>query len=271
MSDGQIIFLRKNHLDADRINPVITITDSVASNTGQNSVFQLRNRNNISGWSTTGSDDTANTEILSEFGDLLNIDFIEIIRHNFKDYLIEWKDVTDAWNTYVNVTNNTEITNIHSLTSAVNARAIRITVYATQVADADKTLRQLIITEKIHVFEGWPVIKNPTFSRNRKVNRMLSGKVNVSDTRGAFSCELEINISTSANDLEIHQNLYERREGVLMLISGENESQFKAAKKNYANEDIVLVSPIDEYQNPFAKGIYSTGIKVKMKLAEVIR
>lgn len=265
---GQIIFLRKNHMDADRPNPIITITDSVATSTGQTSVFQLRNRNNISGWLTTGSDDTANTEILVEFGDLLNIDFIELVRNNFKDYLVEWKDVSDAWNTYVSVTANTERTNVHALIAPVNARAIRITINSTQIVDADKELRQLIITEKIHVFEGWPVIKNPTFSRGRKINKVLSGKVNVATTRGAFSCELSIRISSSENDMEIHKNLYDRQEGVLMLLSGGDESQFKSATKNYANEDIVLVTPVDEYKNPWEKGIYSTGIKISMKLAE---
>lgn len=268
---GQIMFLRKSHLDADRRNPVITITDSVATNTGQASVFLMRNRNNISGWLTTGSDDTANTEILADFGDILQVDFIELVRHNFKDFLIEWKDVTDTWNTYESVTANEDATTVHLKDTPVAARAIRVTVNSTIIADADKELRQFIISERIHTFEGWPVIKKPRFSRNTKINKMLSGKVNKANTRGAFSCELEIKISRSSNDLEIHQNLYERVEGVLMLISGGDETQFTDAKRNYANEDIVLVSTIDEYENPWTKGVYSTGIKIKMKMAEVVR
>ena len=58
---GQILFLRKNHIDLNRPNPVITITDAAASNTGQDSVIFLRNRNNISGWLTTGSEDATPT------------------------------------------------------------------------------------------------------------------------------------------------------------------------------------------------------------------
>ena len=52
---GQIKFYRKSHIDFDRINPEITVTDSVATNDGQEFINFLRNRNNNSGWNTSGS------------------------------------------------------------------------------------------------------------------------------------------------------------------------------------------------------------------------
>lgn len=268
---NQIEFFRKNHLDLNRDNPSITITDNVASSNGQSSVNQLRNRNNITGWLTTGSDDTANTEILAEFGDLLSVDFVELVRHNFKDFLIEWKDVSDTWNTYENVTSNTELTTIHRKDTAVETRALRITIYSTQTADADKELRQFIATERIHKFNGWPEVNKPTFSKERRVNKMPSGRVNIAKTRGSFSCDLKIKVTSDTDDLAIHEDLYERVEGVLMLITGGDESQFTYNGQNYRNEDIVLVLPIDEYQNPYYKKITTNGIMVNMKLAEVDR
>jgi len=267
---SQIQFLRKNHLDLDRTNPAITITDAVATNTGQDSVDLMRNRNNISGWVTTDSTDAANTEILTTFGDLLDIDFIELIKHNFKDYLIEWQDSVDAWATYATETSNTDSTSIYELDSPVNAKAIRITITAMQVTDSDKELRQLIMTEKRYQFVGWPVVKKPVHSKNRKINKMLSGKVNVIDTRGAFSCELEIKLSGEENDLNMHEEIYEQREGLLMLVSGTDEDQFRTKRKGYRNEDIVLVKAVDEYTNPYYKGQYPNGIKIKMKLAETV-
>lgn len=267
---GQILFCRKNHIDLDRPNPVITITDSVADNTGQDSVVFLRNRNNISGWLTTGSDDTANTEILVELGDYLDVDFIELIKHNFKNYLVEYRDVSMVWHEYVNIVDNAEATNIHDKLIAVNTNAIRITIYDTIIADADKEMRQLIITEKAFRFEGWPVIKKPQHSKNRKNNRVLSGKVRSVTTRGAFSTTLEIKLSGSENDLDMHEKIYDQAEGLLLLISGGDEDQFRTKRKGYKNEDIVLVKAVDEYTNPYDKGVYKIGMKIKMKLEESV-
>lgn len=267
----QILFCRKNHIDLDRVNSTITITDAIATNTGQDSVDFLRNRNNISGWLTTDSTDAANTVILSSFGgDFEDVDYISLIRHNFKDYLVEWQDSFDVWATYVNVASNTKSTNVHQLTTPVNAKAIRITVTAMQTLDEDKEMRQLIITEKKFKLVGWPVIKKPVHSRNRKNNKMLSGKINVVDTQGAFSVDLSIKLTGDDNDLSIHEDLYDQIEGLLLLLSGGDEDQFQTKRRGYRNEDIVLVKTINEYTNPYYKGQYISGIKVLIKLAEVI-
>lgn len=265
----QILFLRKNHIDLDKFNINITVTDSVATNTGQDSVDFVRNRNNISGWVTTNSDDTANTVFLVEMGDFLPVDWVQLIKHNFKDYLIEYRDALDAWQTYENVTNDIKSTTIYKKDSQVSTDAIRITIYGTQVADADKELRQLIITEKKYQFEGYPVIKKPVHSTNKKKNKMLSGKLNIVGTRGSFSTELEIRLSTNNNDLTIHEQLYDQLEGVHLLLSGGDEDQFKTSRKGYRNEDIYLVKPSDEYSNPYDRGVYVNGIRVRMRLAEV--
>lgn len=267
---GQILFLRKNHIDLDRPNPTITITDATAESTGQDSVEFLRNRNNISGWVTTGSNDAANTEMLIEFGEFLNVDFVELILHNFKDYLIEYRDEALAWQTYVNISSNTTSTSIHEKDTPVVANAFRITITGTQVADADKEMRQLIITEKKYRFEGWPEIRKPTHSKNKIINKMLSGKSRVVTKRGAFSTELRIKLTGSENDLGLWEDLYEQIEGVLLLISGGDEDQFRTKRKGYRNEDIVLVKATDELMNPYDKGVYKIGMVFKVKLGESV-
>lgn len=267
---GQILLFRKNHIDLQRPNPVITITDNVALDNGQDSVIYLRNRDNISGWLTTDSTDAANTEILVEMFDFQNVDFISLIGNNFKNYTIEWRDEFLVWNTYASISANTLTTNSHLKDTPVVTDAIRITITGTQIADADKELRQLIITEKIHQFEGWAKISKPKHSSNRKKNKVISGKVRVVKQRGAFSCQLDIKLTTNSNDLQIHEDLYEYEEGVLLLLSGALPEQFVTQRKGYRDEDIVLVKTIDEYVNPYDMGVYTSGIKVKIKLEESV-
>jgi hypothetical protein len=269
-SDGQILFFEKSFIDFDQPNATITITDNVAIDNGQASVNLLRNRNNISGWVTTESDDTANTEILINTGDIYEIDFIELIRHNFKDFTIEFKNNLNNWEILETVTNNEKETSVFILDNSINTRELRITIQATMIANADKSLRQIIVSRSKYSLNGFPLIKKPTHSKDRKKNKTLSGRTIITDRLGAFSCELDIKLTRDDNDLSFHEDMYNQNIGVLMLLSGGKEEQFSTLRKGYKNEDIVLVSPIDEYVNPYDKGVYTSGIRVRMKLAEVV-
>lgn len=268
---GQIKFYRKSHIDADRVSPVITVTDLTATNNGQDFIKFLRNRNNNSGWNTSGSDDAANTQILVDLGDYQNVDMIMFVRHNFKNFLIEFYDSDlGDFNTYENVIDNEVATSLFE--KSIYTNQIRITITGTMVADDDKTMRQLIITQSFFngQFEGWPQINKPTASLNKKSTKMISGKVRIVETRGAYSCELSVKLLKIDEDLTIIENIYFNREGVLMLLSGGDEDQFSSRRIGYRNEDIVLVSPTNELELPFVKN-YTTGIKIKMKLVEVVR
>lgn len=265
----QITFYKKNHIDLDRPNPTITITDSIATNTGQANVDLMRNRENDSGWLTTNSTDAANTEILIDLGDHQDIDVIMLLKMNFKDFDIDYWDIgSGVWVTYESVTNNTNENYISENT--VNTNQIRITINSTQTADADKVMRQLIITEKYGVgqFEGWPVIRNPRTSRNKRVNKTLSGRSNVVQNRGSFSVSLSVDFLTSDSDLTLIENIFLSVEGVLIHLSGGDESQFKNSRIGYRLEDIYLVKATNELENSYEQGIYSNGIKVRMNLEE---
>jgi len=268
-STGQITFYRKNHIDLDRPNPILSVTDSVAIEDGSASLQFLRNRNNNSGWITSGSDDTANTELLIDLKDFQDVDQVMLVKHNFKDYLVEYWDGA-AFQLYVDTVGDIKDTTI--LDNPVNTSKLRITIYTTQVTDADKTLRQLIVAEKFGsgAFEGWPIIKNPKTSLNKRKNKMLSGKTNIVEKRGFFSCELNVKFLGIDGDLEMIEDIYFQREGVLMLLSGGDEDQFRNKRIGYRNEDIILVRPVDELNLPYAQGVYANGIKLKMKLEEVV-
>jgi hypothetical protein len=80
---------KRSHIDIASTNVNLTVTDSVASNTGQSFVDKIRNRNNFSGWGTTGSNDAAGTTLEADFIDQKSIDTIILTGHNFETYTIE--------------------------------------------------------------------------------------------------------------------------------------------------------------------------------------
>lgn len=269
---GQIKFFLKSHIDLDRPNPVLSVTDAVALNDGAAYLKYLRNRNNNSGWNTTDSTDAANTQLLFEMFDLQKVDMVMLVVHNFKNYLLEYWDIlTGTWQTYVNVTNNTLETTIHEI--SIETDKMRLTILNTIIADDDKSLRQMIITEKFIYgqLQSFPQIKAPVSSVNKKRSTALSGKSRIVETRGSFSASLEVKFLVIDNDLTLIENLFFHREGVLMLLSGGLESQFRSQRIGYRNKDICLVRPINELELPWTEGVYINGIAIKINVDEVIK
>lgn len=271
----QIRFLQKNIMDLSYPQATITVTDLVAYNSGQEIVDFVRNRNNSSAWLTTGSNDSANTQLLAQFGVGRDISTIILVKHNWKAFTIQyWDELTTSWkdfSTPINETNNTDSTS-HFDFNRVETNQIRIVISAVQIVDEDKELYQLIVTDSIGVgqLEGWPQIKNPTHDTNKRKTKMLSGKVHVVESVGSFQCSLEVANWRSVNDLTLVEDIYFRREGILLWLCGGDESQFSVASRGYRKEDLYYVRPTNSFEPEFVKGTYSNGQKIKMDLQEAI-
>jgi hypothetical protein len=268
---SQIRFFKKNLIDISNVNASIIVTDPIASNTGQDFVNYLRNRKNSSAWITTGSTDAANTILDVSLDGTIDVDSILLIKHNFKAYTIQyWTGVAYAdFSTPISEASNTNETTFYQFT-AVKTEKIKIIINSTMTVDADKIMRQLIITEELGKFNGWPIIRNPKISTNKKKNKMLSGKINLVESIESFSTTLEVKVLSDSDDLDLIETVYQKRVGVLVWINSNDDDQFSSLRLGYRKEDIYLVRPIDEYSPEFFKGIYQSGIKFKMKLEESI-
>lgn len=272
-SAGQIRFFKKSRLDLENVNASITVTDATATNNGQSFVDFLRNRNNASAWMTTGSDDAALTTLTCEFTDERDFDSIILVCHNLKAYTIKYWDgaLYQDFSTPIAETVNAKATTFHQFDKVSTSR-IQIIIQGTFVADADKKMKQLIMTENLAAgkLEGWPLIRKPRHTTNKKVTTMLSGKVNVVESVGAFSAELSVRNWTIDTDLNIVEEIYFGRRGVLMWLSGGDDTQFSSRRIGYRDEDIYLVRAVNDYSPEWVSGVYVNGLKIKMSLKEAI-
>lgn len=268
----QIKFFEKNIIDIDTENIAITITDSIASDTGQDYVDFLRNRNNDSLWATTDSTDAANTQIDIDMTDTYTFDRILLLAHNFKAFTIQYHNgsIYTDFSTAINETTNTEATNEYSFT-AVLASKIRIIITGAFVVDDDKFLKQLLVCASIGQLEGWPKIDNPTFSISKKQLKLLSGKSYLSRQRGNFSATLSVPNYNVDADLDIIEAIYFSAKGVLIWINAGDSTQFSRTHIIYRPEDIFLVQPKDEFSPALYNSFYQSGIELKMGLVEVVR
>ena len=269
----QIRFFRKNIIDLQNTDGSITVTDAVATDNGQDIVDYVRNRNNFSAWLTTGSTDAANTTLEVLFGVGRDITDIILVKHNWKAFTIQYWNGSSYvdFSTAINESANADETT-HFNFDSVDTDRIKIIITGCQVVDADKELYQLVITQGVGSGQlaGWPVIKSPTHDSNKRKSKMLSGKINVVESTGAFGCELEVSNWKIENDINILEWLYFSREGVILWLCGGDEGQFTIQARGYRKEDLFYVRATNNYEPEFVRGIYTAGFKIKLALQEAI-
>ena len=267
----QIIFFKKSWIDLDQSGTSITVTDAVATNTGSAYTSHMTNRNNRSGWMTTGSTDAANTELLIELGENRAITDILLIGHNLKAYTIQYWDgsIYTDFSTAISETTNTEDNTDYNFTS-VSSSKIKLIITGCMTADDDKKITQLIISDRLGQLSAYPIIKSPRLSQNRKRLKMLSGKSFVVETVGDFSSKLSVKNWNTDADLSLLENIYFDSQSVLMWPCGGDETQFSHVRQGYRKEDIYLIRPADEWNPEWYDGLYKTGMRISVNFVEVI-
>lgn len=267
-----IKIFKKNKIDLDYAAVVLTVTDAVATDDGANYIDFLRNRNNTSGWATTGSSDAANTQLDIDLGSRKDVDSLILIKMNFKSYTIQYYDEdTTSWadfSTAINVSANSTETKSHSFTS-VSARYFRIIITGAFTLNGDKFMTQLIVTESIGEFSFQPTIK-PVIDRSRKATKYLSGKSHIIKSVQSFSVDLAMPSQIDDTDLTIVESMFDSYEGFLIWLCGGTISQYSSLRQGYRLEDIFLVNVTNEYVPEWGQSRYANGMKVDLKLTEVV-
>lgn len=267
----QIKFFKRNKLDIQNTNVSTIITDSVATSTGSDIFNFVRNRNNRSAWVTTGSSDAGTTTIEVNMGDFENVDTIILVKHNLKAFTIQYWDglIYKDFPTPINETVNADDTSHFNFTS-VSAQKIKLVITGTQTADTDKEMYQFIVAETLGQLEAWPEIKKPKHVSNQIKQTMLSGKINVVQPVGRFSCQLAVKYWSNDDDLAMVERLYFDRAPVLVWLCGGDENQFRNKRRGYRLEDLYLMRPVDDYSPEWVDYTYTTGLKLAINLDEVV-
>jgi len=262
-----IKFYRKNIMDITQTLPSITVTDAVATNNGSSFTDFLRNRDNNSGWGTTGSTDAANTTLEFEFNDLKEFDSIIMVGHNFKDFTLEyWSGA--AWVNLETVADNTLTTSYFSYDSLIETTAIRLIIQGAMTVDADKFMRQFVVTEKIGTFEIEPKVE-VEINREKKRSRFLSGKSFISTQVGGVTMKMSQDGVFRESDLSLIEELYNSFQGFIVSVSGGTTSQFETLRIGYRPQDIYFMKLSNEYEPNWGEGRWKNGINITLSFAEV--
>lgn len=245
----------------------------VTASEGQASASFLFDRSNRTAWGTSGSVDSNNTQIVVNMGDVMTIDSILLLKHNFKNFLLEyWDDIGLLWLGFATPIHPTASTDASSFFNfpAVNTSQLRLTIFGTQVANSDKLLCQFIATSQIGQLNGWPKFSKPTMARNLVQQQMLSGKSHILKNVGFYATDLTVENWSDDADLTIVEALYNSSEGFLFWPCGGDQTQFSSLRQGYRLEDIFLTQVSNEFSPEWAQGFYKCGMQMDISLTEVI-
>ncbi len=264
-----IKFFKKNIIDLQNTLPQITVSDLVAADDGSIYVDLMRNRNNNSGWATTDSSDAGTTTMIVDFNETRNLTDILLVGHNLKNYTLKYLDGTTWTNfsTTIAPTDNTLSTTYYNF-DEVSTDQLQLVINGTQTADADKFIKQFIVTEILGTFSVQPEVI-PEWDKDRKVTKFLSGKNFVAKSVGGFNCKLKMKSVSNESDLDLVESLFNTYEGFLVWLSGGDFAQFETVRQGYRLEDIFLMDITNEYMPAFGDGRWYNGMPLDVRLVEV--
>lgn len=264
-----IKFFRKNILDLSNTLPTFSITDASASDTGSAYTSLMRNRNNNSGWATTGSVDAGSTTMIVSFGETRSFTDLLFVGHNWKNYNCKYYDGTNYINfsSAIDQTDNTASTTYFNF-SEVSTTALQLKINGTQTANQDKYLKQFICTAIIGTFTVEPQV-SPVMNKNRKATQFLSGKSFIAKSTGAFNCRIRMATVSNNADLTLIESLFDSYDGFLVWLCGGDTSQFETIRQGFRLEDIFMCDLTNDFEAAFNNGRWFQGMPIDLRLVEV--
>lgn len=264
-----IKFFKRNKIDLTNSNPTFTVTDASASDTGQDYTDLMRNRNNRSGWGTTGSADDGSTTMTVTFNDTLSFTDVLLVGHNFRNFNLKYYDGTNyvAFSTPIDMTDNTSSTTAHSF-NEVSTTGMRLKINGTMTANQDKFLKQFIVTEALGTLSVQPEMK-PEWDKDRKATKFLSGKSYVAKSVGGFNLQIKMKNVSNDTDLTLLERLFNSYEGFLVWPSGGDVTQFETVREGYRLDDIFYMDVANEYKPEFNESRWYHGMPIDVRCVEI--
>lgn len=271
---GQVKFFRLNRADKSNENC------SVAVSSGSLSRNNIRDRKNSTKWISSGSSDIVTETITIDFGATYAIDRLLLVKNNFKNFIVKY-DVAGVWTDFSSVvtnegtqstiaeTTNTKDTNYYEFAS-VNTDSIQITINTTQTVNDEKEIYQVIASQEIGMFSGFPNIQR-TFDRAKTSKKeSINGFSRFSILSEQFRAQMSFDNYPTEADHTLIQTLWEGKQSFLIYPCGGDDEQFRYTDlKGNRLEDIYLVWFDSGWSPNYQENVYQLTLSYVLDLTEV--
>lgn len=240
---------------------------SVTPNNNAAEAESLINRDADWVWESVGSDDTDTVTITVDFGRSRAFDTLILTLCNLKGFSLSYRASGGSWTTILTETANAAETYFARF-AEVTAQEVRLAMTTTQTPDAQKTLRDLILTRQIGQLVGYPAVKITDAEKPSK-KEMITGKARYVQDPARAEVSIQFRDHVGAADRDLVDALRRWREEFLVWPCGGNEAQFAHADIGWRLEDIFLVTRDRGFSHQFTKNLYFSGMTGSLDLVEV--
>jgi hypothetical protein len=270
---GAMKFLRKSYADIDYDGVL------VSASSGSTSRNYLRDRRSYTRWTSVGSDDLTTETIVIYFEEAKTVDRIILREHNFKEFAVKYWDGATYQHFSSVVTSEGAQANlsetVNALTSnyyefaSVSTERIQITVLKTMVVDAQKYCHDVVATQELGTFTGYPV-HTPKITRAQSRKDTVRGLPKYTVFDDIYSSTLTFNNYPTAADHTLVMGLWEGRQEFLVYPCGGDQGQFRFTDMLCNRlRDIFLVWFDSSFDPAYTQNVYVLGLNYRLDLVEV--
>ena len=258
-----------------------------SSISGTASVLNLLNSNVETFWRSSGSSDSITEEIIITFSGDKTIDRLLIANFNGKLFNAQY-DASGVWTSFANVVGlDGSVSGISETTydkdtayyefDSVTTGAIRIQITSTQTADQEKFINQVIATEELGTFVGYPKVSNISLGRNQKSKRTLNGKFSIQKSIETLGYKLAFSDYPSLEaynaDIDLVMTLLDSEDPFIPWLCGGRygSDYFRYTLRGFKLTDLPQMQVANTYSMSYSKNIYTNQVNISsVDLVEVI-
>ena len=152
----------------------------------------------------------------------------------------------------------------------IEVTQLRIDANTTQVADQEKCIGSVILTNEIGSFETYPKTGAVRVSRNFKRKQTIGGRYIVQKGYETVKINLQFKYNNSQNDVDLLDDLLCREYPFYVWLCGGEYEAFAVELRGWRLQDMYLVQVDKDYFNGYYKDIWTAGATSKISLVEAI-
>lgn len=255
---------------------------------GESLINRALDKNPLTKWRSTGSNDLTTETLTITLSEASTIDRILLVDHNWKEFTVKYDSgggFTD-FTTVVGIdgalgggiaeTAFADDVAYYEFDSVTGVTDIQITVTKTQVADEEKFISQIVTTEELGTFQGFPRISNLTRTRNERAKRVLSGRSiiqkSVETTRFTINFRDYPPSGNFSADLDVGFTLFDREDNFLVWPSGgkRGTSSFKYTLRNFRLIDLLEMQVSRNISMGYRSNVYVNPVNLRVPLVEAV-
>ena len=269
----------------DRSNCLAMDGTTAVASTGNASGLRALDRNPVTYWRTVGSNDATTETFEVTFTEAKTINRVFLVDHNFKDFMVQY-DVAGVWTDFTSVvgvdgaltgiqqTGYSKDTSYYEV-AQVSTNKVLLTITTTQGVDAEKYLNQLIVTSELGTLVGYPGIAGSEFSKNLRVQKMLSGRALIMKSDEFFQMDLRFQDypSSLSADIDLMFSLHDRDDNFLVWPCGGRygSAYFRKTLRGFRLRDVMAMQVDSSIKPSYSKNIYTGQVNFTVSLSEDVQ